>query len=185
MLFETTPSLFMKNVHRGYCVGFGVSLKTFTIKYLLCAFDNTTLQPEFSLKFSTATRIEQDKIHIHNLRPVLPKSCVKIFLNTPIYTQTGVFCGNLNKIETDSDTSVRLFTEKCDFSISEVYACADAIIIKKPQPYPLGQRIPARAPQNVLQTNTGLVTKPVLRSAIQTQSLIKFTLSLAPFSVEN
>lgn len=182
MFFPNFPSsIFLKNIHRGYCVGLGISLKTFTIKYLLCSLSKEQATPDFAVKFSAVEKFEQDKIHLSVLRPVLPKSCAKLFCDMPIYTQTGVFCGKLKQIEIDGNSFIRLFTENVELSATEISACADAVILRKPQPYPLGQRIPAYGEQ----ASTAIVTKGVLRSAIQKNELIKLTLSLAPFSIHD
>ncbi len=182
MFFPNFPSsIFVKNIHRGYCVGLGISLKSFTVKYLLCSLSKEQSTPDFAVKFTAVENLEQDKIHLSVLRPVLPKSCAKIFYDMPIYTQTGIFCGKVKQIEIEGSSFSRLFTENTEFFATEISACADAVILRKTQPYPLGQRIPAYNKQ----VNSGIVTKGVLRSAIQKNELIKLTLSLAPFSIHD
>ena len=182
MFFPNFPSsIFLKNIHRGYCVGLGISLKTFTIKYLLCSLSKEQATPDFAVKFTAVERLEQDKIHLSVLRPVLPKACAKLFYDMPIYTQAGVFYGKIKQIEIDGGSLVRLFTDNAQLSAREISACADAVILRKSQPYPLGQRIPAYGKQ----VNSAIVTKGILRSAIQKNELIKLTLSLAPFSIHD
>ena len=138
-----SSALFAKNTYRGQCVGFGVSLKTFTVKYLFCSLNEQSSTPDFTVKSTAVQKIDKDKIYLSSLRPVLAKSCVKLFYDMPVYTQAGVFFGRLKRIEIKGNSLVLLFTENMELSVTEISACADAIILRKTQPYPLGQRIPA------------------------------------------
>ena len=173
----------LKNVRRGVCIGLGVSLKSHTVKYLLCSLNDEALSPEFSLNFSAVTHMQTNEFHLSTLRPVLPKSHVKLFKNIPVYTQSGTFVGGLTKLKIRNNTLVRLYTQSTAFSPSDIYACSDAIILKTAQPYPLGQRIPAMPIPAFSSANHKRVTKSILHSAIQNDTLIKFTLSLPPFSL--
>ena len=81
--------------------------------------------------------------------------------------------------------ATRLLTDRGDvFPITSVFACADAVILRKEPPYPLGQRIPAPLLPIVSDKSEALVTKPILRAAIQKRALVKLTLSLPPFNLE-
>ncbi|MBE5744676.1 MAG: hypothetical protein E7355_00915 [Clostridiales bacterium] len=93
----------------------------------------------------------------------------------PIYNASGDFLGTLKDVEFQNQTAIRLITDS-DIShpFTEVGALSDAIILRKAQPYPLGQIIPHK---NVL------ITRKILRGAVEKQSLIKLTLSLPPFSM--
>ncbi|MBQ8685652.1 MAG: hypothetical protein IJ514_05740 [Clostridia bacterium] len=176
--------VYTKNVRRGVCVGVGISLKNFTVKYLLCSLDDSTSQTDFVVKASSVESVENDRVVLTSLRPVLPKGCAKLLLGMPVYSESGVFCGTLSNIQVESLALTRLITENGAYIASAIAACADAVILRKKQPYPLGQRIPAHLVGDVSKNNASLVTKPVLRAAIQKNRLIKLTLSLAPFGVK-
>lgn len=174
-----------KNVRRGVCLGFGVSLKNYAVKYLLCCVSDEKGAPDFALNFSAVERVDNENISLSSIRPVLPKSYVKIFENLPVYTQTGAFVGNVTKLQIDNNTLVKIYTDLHGFSPSDIFACNDAIILKKTQSYPLGQRVPVTPNQDFLTQKSKLVTKPLLRFAIEKNALIKLTLSLAPFHFQD
>jgi len=174
-----------KNVRRGVCLGFGVSLKNYAVKYLFCSSSDEKSTPEFALNFSAVERIDNNEITLSVMRPVFPKSHVKIFKDLPVYTLTGAFVGNVTKLQIDNNTLVKIYTDLHGFSPSDIYACSDAIILKKVQSYPLGQRVPATPNQDFLTQKSKLVTKPLLRFAIEKNALIKLTLSLAPFHFQD
>jgi hypothetical protein len=105
-----------------------------------------------------------------------------MFIEKPVYSQSGEYLGSLKDLEIINGQATRLFTEKNTYSIHELYAVSDALILKKSTPFPLGQRIPAPSKRDFLTEKDALVTKSVLRRAIQNGKLINFTLSLPPFS---
>ena len=171
--------LYVGNSVRGYCRGVGLSLKSYSVKYLLCASAPTLRSADFAVSAASAV-CEQDGIQLSRLRSVFPKSCARIFLGLPVFSVDGAFLGNLSDIELDGLSAVAIHTTRnACFPVSAIAACSDAVLLRKEQVYPLGQRIPAP----FLSLNCHLVTKQVLRQAIQEKSLIKLTLSLPPFNV--
>ena len=181
-------SIFSANTFRGMCVGIGVSQKNYAIKYLLCGNEPTytSQKPtlDFALNYSSITKHEDNKLVFASLRPVLSKNCTKLFLGLPIYTNNGDFLGYLYDVELENNCAVKIFTDKGTFySFSCISAVSDAIILRKTQLYPLGQRIPAPVvPVDGIKTES-LVTRPVLQKAIKGNHLIKLTLSLSPFDL--
>ena len=184
---------------RGVCLGVGLSLKTYAVKYLFCSsaasatssvgasiasVANVEPVPDFAV--STAAVCELGStICLTHLRTVCPKSCVRIFPRRPIYSADGVFLGALADLELRDFIATRIFTDRnTSFPVSAISVCADAVFLRKDQPYPLGQRIPAPLLSLVSDKKDGLVTRPVLRGAIEKGALVKLTLSLPPFGVE-
>ena len=170
---------------RGVCLGVGVSLKTFAVKYLLCSSKPNvspyTANADFCVNLSSVFSFEKNAVFLSKLRPVFPKNCAKIFLSRPVYSFEGSFLGNLADLEIQNEMATRVLTTHETFPFSSVAAVSDAVILRKNQPYPLGQRIPAPVVSSVFEKNTPIVTKPALKAAIEKKALIKLTLSLAPF----
>ena len=172
------------NTVRGVVKGVGISLKSYEVKYLLCAGLSAT-RPSFAISIRSVTD-RGDYLSIPRLRPLLPKYCACIFFNLPIYSFEGEYLGELNDLTINNFVATSLSTNKdTTFPISSIAACTDAILLKKEQPYPIGQRIPAPLLPQVTNKADGVVTKPILRAAIQKSSLIKLTLSLPPFFIES
>ena len=172
---------------RGICKGVGVSLKTYNVKYLLCASSAFEAAHDFAVNISAVTNIG-DTIQLSKLRSSFPKNCARIFPDIPVYSYDGGFLGKLQNIELENLTAISLTTHNgFVFPFSSVTACLDAVILKKEQPFPIGQRIPApfvskfSTQKNIQNT---IVTKPLLRKAVEQGTLIKLTLSLSPFSLE-
>lgn len=169
---------------RGVIKGIGVSLKTHNVKYLLCTKENVS-RALFAIPTS-AVSIFDEGVLLPRLRPVLPKYCACIFLNLPIYSYDGEYMGALQDLTINDFIATTLFTSKGDsLPINAVAACSDALLLKKEQAYPIGQRIPAPIISHLTDKTEGVVTKPILRVAIEKRALIKLTLSLPPFSLDN
>ena len=183
LLFKT---IYTGKTPRGITVGIGFSRKNHAINHLLCALHTPnpkeTPTVDFTVNTSSVLAIN-DGISLRRIHPVLPKTQTKLFPNLPVYSNDGVFLGNIIDGEVQNFVLHRLFTDLGnDFSPEEIHACRDAIFLRKSQPYPLGQRIPSLlAPK--LQSNEKSVTKPLLRRALQKGALIKLTLSLPPFAL--
>ena len=191
---------------RGVCLGLGISPKSFAVKYLLCisgkegktaayaancdcderqkyAFVQNK-ETDFVVNLSAVEDVETD-IRLSRLRLVFPKNCWKVFLGTPIFAADGNFLGRLANAEIAGERIVRLIADNgAAFSPTLLTACADVLILRKEQPYPLGQRIPAPAILHISDGKEGVVSKSILKSVIQKSTLIRFTLSLSPFSME-
>lgn len=168
---------------RGVCRGVGISLKSRAIKYLLCSCSPVPKSPttDFSVNVSAVLHIDGG-IRLSKLRPVFPKNCARIFIGCPVYSYDGAFLGKITDLELENLTATRLFTDNAVYPASAILACADAVILRKEQPFPLGQRIPAPILSSVCDKEETLITKSVLKSAIAKGGLIKLTLSLPPFS---
>ena len=186
--------LIEKNVYvgkalRGVCLGVGISLKSFSVRYLLCcnAASYSPLRPhvDFAVNVSAIESVSDGAILLSRLRCVFPKNCAKVFLNRPVFSDGGVFLGNLADVSIDGDSALRLFTDRnTSYPVSAVAAFSDAVLLRKPLTYPLGQRINTPAVSSFLDKSEPIVTKTVLRAALEKKALIRFTLSLAPFNRE-
>lgn len=168
---------------RGICLGVGVSLKNYALKYLLCrsGADPCWASADLYVQASALAVLSNASLSLRSFRPVAPKPHAKLFIGKPVYTQNGESLGRLKDVEFFNLTATRLITEKGSFPIRTIYAVSDAIILRKEPPFPLGQRIPAPMLSDFQQKNEPVVTKSVLRNAIARSSLIRLTLSLPPF----
>lgn len=181
--------IFVGATPRGICTGVGISLKNFTVKYILCS---NTVEPwrervDFALPFSCMNSVDEVCIHTSKTRAVFPKTCAQIFLQKPVFTFDGMSLGNVTDVSfsltnNGNFTADFVYTDKNEtFSAGAIYAFLDAVILKKDRPYPLGQRIPAPILSR-FGNNQTLVSKAVLQRAIQQNALIRFTLALPPFN---
>lgn len=178
----TGKHVYAGNRFKGVCLGVGISLKNGAIKYLLCRSTNerSVLPPhaDFAVNASAVTEIGA-QIRLSRLRPVHPKSCARLFGGLPVFSFEGAFLGKLQDLEMHDFVATRLYTDQGkSFSALRIAACSDAVLLRKEQPYPLGQRIPA---PHLFHIDEAVVTKSVLRTASEEGKLIKLTLSLPPF----
>lgn len=177
-------NIYVGKTLRGSCRGVALSLKSHAVKYLLGASTPTQTSPDFSVGVSSILEIEED-IHLSRLRPSYPKNCAKISIGLPVYSFEGGFLGTVADLECKDFIATHVITHDEErFPITSVVACSDAVILRKEPPYPLGQRIPAPLLPIVTDKSEALVTKPILRAAIQKRALVKLTLSLPPFNLE-
>lgn len=169
--------LFVKDAFRGVCVGVGVSKKNNAVKYLLCSSSTMTIQPrvDFIVNFSAINEIFSGGLHLSSLRPVYPKNAFFIFPSLPVYTHDGVNVGVLEDGIIKDGILKKITVNDKKIAFSNVSACADAVILKAPKPYPLGIPMP---------DGNGQVTKLILKNAVKNGNLISFTLSLAPFCLK-
>ena len=182
-------------VVKGTCVGVGISLKSRAVKYLLCSSQhpNSNASTEqigknadFAVGINSVEKISEDEISLSHLRAVFPKNCAKISIGKPIYSDEGIYLGKVVDMEMKDFFALRLLTDRKNaYSALGLAACSDAIILRKEQPFPLGQRVPAPLVFDFLKKNERVVTRSVLRSAIQSGNILKLTLSLPPFSFES
>ena len=176
--------VFVGSSMRGAALGVGVSLKNFTVKYLLCASAKSRNQVDFCVNFSAVENIG-DSISLKTLRPVFPRVCARFIIGLPVFSSEGGFIGKLTDLHFEDGVATRLFIDNGKtFSLTAVLACTDAVILKKEQAFPLGQRVPAPFLPNFSDKKEALITKPLLRAAREKSCLIKLTLSLPPFDVE-
>ncbi len=173
--------VFIGQKQRGRCVALGVSLKTATIKYLYVQPENDS--QAFAVSYSALSFIGET-LSLKTLRPVFPKACARLYDKAPIYAQNGTFLGMLWDTQISENGTVLALLSNLGqhFPFSLVSSCTDAVILRKKQPYPLGQRVPAPALSLISPMQSEVVSKRILRQAIQKGNLIKFTLSLVPFT---
>ncbi len=174
-------SVYAGSKRRGVCIGVGISLKNGTVKHLFCA--AASGRTEFCVNVSSIEELDEE-IYLSRLRPVFPKNTAKILLDLPVYTDEGVFLGNVKDMEMDEFTALHLETDKGErFPCAYITACTDAVLLRKKPPYPIGQRIPAPMLLDIFQNEGSIVSRSNLRKAIEKGALIKLTLSLAPFAL--
>ena len=174
--------LWLGKTCKGVCRGIGISLKTYEIKYLFCASAPSSVgEGDFVLPFSAVASIGES-IQLSRARPVFPKSCAKLVLGRPVYDVGGVFFGELTDVEM-SDYRVKTLCTSLGFRFSAllISTCFDAVLLKKELPYPIGQPVPAPVLFALNRKTDGVVTKPLLRLAMEKGELLKLTLSLPPF----
>ncbi|MBO5240693.1 MAG: PRC-barrel domain-containing protein [Clostridia bacterium] len=172
-------SVYAGSKRRGTCQGVGVSLKNGAVKYLLCSAAGG--RTDFCVNVSAIEELD-DEIYLSRLRPSFPKNAAIVSAGLPVYTGEGTFLGNVTDLEMQDFIALRVETDKNErLPFSSVAACTDAILLRKKQPYPIGQRIPAPILSEIFQKNEPLVNRATLREAIKKGALIKLTLSLAPF----
>ena len=177
-------NVFVNKISRGICLGIGFSLKTYSVKYLLCASVHTQNAVDFAVSTTAVTHVTDGNITLSRLRPVYPKNCAKISIGLPVYSFEGGFLGKVEDLEMRNFIVTRIFTDRDDvIPVTSVFACSDAVILRKEQVYPLGQRIPAPILSLISDKSESVVTRPILRNALAQKSLIKLTLSLPPFNL--
>ncbi len=173
--------LYLDGESRGICLGVAVSKKNYTIKYLLCGHERST-RPDFALPFSALRSIGIHGLTLSRVRPAIPKNVFKLFPDRPVYSQEGAYLGCLQDVPFENGVADKLITtENLRFPFTCVSAVSDAVILRKSPVYPLGQRIPT----SLFSEKQLIVTKSVLRRAIEKRELIKLTLSLSPFVTPN
>ena len=176
-------NIYTNKTFQGVCRGVGLSLKSHAVRYLLCASSPTQANTDFSVGINSITEI-RDRIVLSRLRPASPKGCAKIAIGLPVYSFEGGFLGKVTDLDLTDFTATTLYTDRGEsFPITSIFACSDAVILRKEQPYPLGQRIPAPFLPIVTEKNDGVVTKQILRTAIEKGALIRLTLALPPFQL--
>ncbi len=173
--------VFVGDKQRGTFQGVFLSPKYKTVKYLLCNIDQKNAKTALAVSVSCVERFEEC-IVLKRIRSTLPKNAVLFKMGCPAYTEEGTYLGVTLDVEIYNLTATDFFTESGRFSATAVCAIGDAVLMKKEQPYPIGQRIPAHTLlQLSLPSNVTLVSKPILKNVIKAGRLVSFTLSLPPF----
>ena len=179
----TQKKVFVNKTSRGVCLGIGFSLKNYAVKYLLCASIQTQSAVDFAVGIAAVTDVNET-ITLSRLRPVYPKNCAKLSIGLPVYSFEGGYLGNIIDVELRDFIVTRLFTDRNEIiPVTSIFGCSDAVILRKEQAYPLGQRIPAPLLPLVTEKSEPVVTRAVLRNATAKKTLVKLTLSLPPFSL--
>ena len=178
-------NIYTNKTFKGVCRGVAISLKSHTVRYLLCASAPTQSLSDYAVGIGAVTEVS-DSITLSRLRPACPKGCAKIAIGLPIYSFEGGYLGTVTDLDIRDFIATKLYTDRGEsFPILSVFACSDAVILRKEQPFPLGQRIPAPLISTFTPKNDGLVTKPILRAAASKGALIRLTLALPPFQLES
>ncbi len=169
---------------QGVCRGVAISLKSYAVRYLLCASTPTQQNTDFSIGIGAVVEIGET-IRLSHLRTANPRNYAKITVGLPIYAFDGGFLGTVADLDISGFTAATLYTSRGErFPITSITACSDAVILRKEQPYPIGQRLPTPSFFGIATKNSGVITKQILRTAIEKKSLIALTLSLPPFQLE-
>ncbi len=177
----TGKSVYVGSKRRGTCQGVGVALKNGEVKYLFCKASGA--RTDFFVNVSAIEEID-DEIYLAQIRPIFPKSTATVVLGLPVYSSNGAFLGNVLEMEMPDFIASCIKTDKDEtLPLANILACSDAVLLRKKQPYPIGQRIPAPVVSEIFQNKQALVSRSALREAIQKGALIKLTLSLAPFEI--
>lgn len=164
----------------GVCLGIGFSLKTHTVKYLLCAAKENARFPDFAVGVNAVASIS-DEIRLTRLRAVFPRSCAKVCYGLPVYSYEGIKLGAVRDMEILQGAVVKLFSDNGkSFPAAALFACGDAVILRKELPFPLGQPLSDEAKKRFPDSGPA-VTKALLRKAAKKGKLIELTLSLPPF----
>ncbi len=168
---------------KGYCRGVGLSLKNNMVKYLLCSL-RPTADVDFVVSASSVQSVGES-IALSALRPVFPKGYAKVVLGRPAYLVDGVYLGKITDLAMEDFVATYLYTDQGgEYPVTSIMASQDAILLKREQPFPLGQRIPAPLLSTFTERRDGLITKPILRTAIGQGRLLRLTVALPPFGVE-
>lgn len=176
--------IYVNKAFKGVCRGVAISLKSHAVRYLLCASTPTQSLTDYAVGIGAIAEIN-DTITLSRLRPAYPKSCAKIAIGLPVYSFEGGYLGTVTDLDVRDFVATKLYTDRGEsFPILSVFACSDAVILRKEQPFPLGQRIPAPLLSVVTSKSDGVVTKPILRTAATKGALIRLTLALPPFQLE-
>ena len=165
---------------KGVCVGLSLASKSKKIKGFLCKEDGLT----FLLPFTNVDYVT-DKIRLKKFTP-LPAPKSEVFTPfLPVYDENGVLLGRAVDLIIQKQTAAYLLLDDGKrIPAPHILCVGDAVILKKAPAYPLSCPIPITS-FPLLEKGFDkdcFVTKKALLSAAKKGNLIKFTLSLAPFS---
>ena len=157
---------------RGVCLGVYISKKSAQIKYLLCSLDD---DKTINIPFSSIERIgENGAIYLKKLRSAVPNQCARLTAYLPVYSCEGKYLGRLDGVICEKSCVSKLVVSGKKYPALAIDALSDIVLIK-PLPYPLGEW------SNEEQSG---VSRRILKDKIKQGELIKFTLSLAPFQID-
>lgn len=181
----TEKNIYANRTFKGVCRGVAISLKSHTVRYLLCASTPTQSVADFAINVSAIVEID-NSITLSRLRPSYPKGCAKIAIGLPVYSFEGGYLGSVTDLDIQDFVATKLHTDRGEcYPIHSIFACSDAVILRKEQPFPLGQRIPAPFLPMLTAKSDGVITKPILRTFADKGALIELTLALPPFQLYN
>lgn len=163
---------------RGICRGVGIWLKSRTVKYLICA--DIEQEKELFLSVGLIAEISPSGIRMKSFRPVAAQKAARFFCSRPVYSETGDYLGISVDLEMENNHAVALITDGGErYSAYSITALSDAVLIKRRPVFPLGEKIPVPLQS---QTKSPVVSKAVLKRAIEDGRLITLTLSLPLFT---
>ena len=163
---------------RGICRGVGIQVKSRAVKYLICT--DVEKERELFLSMSAIKEISPSGICLRSFRPTAPQSVSRFFSSRPVYEETGKYLGIAVDLEIQNSFAVSLTTDTgAVYSAYCITAVSDAILLKRRLVFPLGEKIPQEL---YTQTKSPVVSKGVLKQAIDDGQLIRLTLSLPLFS---
>ena len=176
---------------RGVCVGVGISLKSKAVKYLLCSSrqkeeNQESPSTDFAVNINTIEDISGDEIVLSRLRALSANNCAKICIGKPVYSEDGVYLGKIEDAYIHNFIATHIKTDKnITQSTLNLAACSDVVLLRKEQPYPIGQRVHAPSIFPFLKDDDVLITKQILRVAAENRAIIRLTLSLPPFQMQS
>lgn len=156
---------------RGVCLGVYISKKNAQIKYLFCSLDD---DKTVNVPLCSIDHIDDlGAIYLKNLRSAFPNYCARLTPYLPVYSDEGKYIGRLDDLICENLTVAKLLVSGKKFPALAIDGLCDVVLLKT-LPYPLGEWS---------KEENGGVSRRILKDKIKQGELIKFTLSLAPFSV--
>ena len=164
---------------RCVCLGVGVNKNNGKLSFLLCSKTQDGAN-SFSIPFSSIVCVKDDCIIAKKIHPINPTRAYILYTHLPVYSTQGIRLGILTNAKFGQGKLCFLFIDHSPVPFSQVHAIGDVILLSPKPIFPIGQCVPAPF---LLEfgTKNKRITKAVLKKAIQTQSLIRLTLSLPPF----
>lgn len=175
-------SVYADGKYHGVCDGIFLSLKTCALRYLSCH-SPAPVNTSFCVPYTQVDYVT-DTVRLKKFTVGVPIGCGRFLLGSPVYDENGVFLGNASDMLTDGKSAIAVLLDNGKrIPASVLSSFHDAVILRKVPPYPLSQPVPAPSFSYLDDKDkTPFVTKKTLRNAAKQGNLIKFTLSLSPFS---
>jgi len=178
-------NLYSGNKLCGACKGVGFSLKSQTIKFLVCsadAHDRHDSDGRFCVSVSQIEKIT-DAVYLKRLRTVAPNNSALFLPDKPIYSETGAYHGLAIDLQIENFSAVAIISDRQKtYPVHQILASGDAFIIKKTSVFPLGRTLRREITVNNQSVAANApVTKTLLQSAAKSGNLIRLTTALSPF----
>lgn len=166
---------------RGICRGVGLTVKSRAVKYLICV--DIASERELFLSLNAIAEISENGIRLKAFRPTAPQSISRLFSSRPVYDETGEYLGIVVDLEIENGVATALITDTGSvYSAYSLTAVSDAVLLKRRLSFPLGEKTPAFFKR---QTGVPVLSKALLKHAIEKGELIRLTLALPLFSERN
>ena len=147
-------------------------MKSKAVRYLICEQDGS----EFSVPVGNLERVEKEGVFLKRTRTAAPKNCARLCKNLPVYLETGEFLGTLVDLEMENFVVLSLITnDEKRHRATSVSGVRDAVIMKKPPLFPLGERLPEPFASFY---DEPVVTRPVLKKVVERGELVPTTSAL-------